>query len=131
LIKIYDIRNGRKRKKDYQVLVDRTTILGHPEVRYGEDMDTRKEFHYSYKKWILKQIFHKYNKKIIYKLLQLQKINKKHNKLELYCWCGEEKYCHSEIIRDILLDEEMMSDIEILSRIIAGGKNENNKKKRR
>lgn len=101
LNKIITIKNLRKEQPfyEFQVRVDRTSPLGNPFVMHEES--ERDQVCDQYEKYFNEQIKDK-NSAFVQELRRLYKILKKHNKLQLYCWCAP-KRCHAETIKKFLL----------------------------
>lgn len=94
------IKNLRKEKieHEYQVRVDRTSVLGNPFYMHNE----------SYRDDVCDKYALYFEKKIagedvafINELCRLANIAKKYGKLELFCWCAP-KRCHAETIKSFL-----------------------------
>ena len=101
LNKIITIKNLRKEQPfyEFQVRVDRTSPLGNPFVMNNES--ERDQVCDRYEEYFNEQIKDK-NSAFVQELRRLYKILKKHNKLQLYCWCAP-KRCHAETIKKFLL----------------------------
>lgn len=101
LDKIISIKNLRKEQPvyEYQVRVDRASVLGNPYVMHSEN--ERDQVCDQYEDYFKEQIKDK-NSAFMQELRRLYKILKKYNKLELYCWCAP-KRCHAETIKNFLL----------------------------
>lgn len=100
MIDIINIRN-KKPCKEYDVIVDRRSVLGNPFILYEEfdrDLVCDKYEHYFNNIINNKQI----NQPFINKLQHLIHLYEKHHKLRLFCWCYP-KRCHSETIRNYIL----------------------------
>lgn len=103
MITIKNLRNS-KPQCEWQVRVDRTSVLGNP--FYMSDESHRDEVCDKYEDYFYNMVgfdedagFHnikafRFNEE----LRRLVAIYKKHGKLELYCWCAP-KRCHAETIK--------------------------------
>lgn len=98
MIQIKNLRN-EKIKYEYDVRVDRTSVLGNP--FYMENESKRDEVCEKYKKYIIEKIKNK-DEKIIAEFKRLKAIYLKYKKLNLFCWCYP-KRCHAETIKNLLM----------------------------
>ena len=105
MIEICNLRN-EKPSQPYDVVVDRTSVLGNPFYMKNEnERDTVCE---SYDKrlkiivgsWIEDKELK--NRAMFTEIYRLVQIYKDHGKLRLFCWCAP-KRCHVESIRDFIL----------------------------
>lgn len=92
------IKNLRKEKikEEWQVRVDRASILGNPFVLEKESQ--RDKVCDDYAIWFDEQLSKPAFK---YELKKLKDILEEHGKLELFCWCVP-KRCHAETIKKYL-----------------------------
>ena len=88
-------------KYEYQVVVDRTSVLGNPFRMQSESQ--REEVCLKYEKWFYSQVENK-DTLFMQELSKLVAIYAKYNKLELFCWCYPKK-CHAEIIKNYIQDK--------------------------
>ena len=95
------IRNMRYNKpcEEWQVRVDRTSVLGNP--FYMESEAKRVEVCEKYDTYFKEKVKAK-DVAFMNELRRLYKIAKRFGKLELYCWCFP-KRCHAETIKKFLL----------------------------
>lgn len=98
MIEICNLRNC-KMEYVYDVRVDRKSVLGNP--FYMKDESKRDEVCDKYKKYFDKNVV--INDNFRKEVNRLVKIYMMHGKLRLFCWCYP-KRCHSEIIKDFIID---------------------------
>lgn len=94
------IKNLRNEKPQYewQVRVDRTSLLGNPFHMADESQrDKVCDKYEAYFNWIMQMKSSAFYKEVERLLFLL----KKHGKLELFCWCAP-KRCHAETIKNYL-----------------------------
>jgi hypothetical protein len=103
MIQIFNLRNIMPIKK-YDVIVDRTSILGNP--FYSRDESQRNLICDKYHIW-----FHKalntdaiQRKRFKQELCRLIKLYQTHDELNLFCWCTP-KRCHAETIKQYIESE--------------------------
>lgn len=94
-----EIKNLRfsKPEKEYDVRVDRASIVGNPYFMKDESM--RDEVCDKYEKYFMHNIVN--NKDFREFVLNLVSIYEKYGKLNLYCWCAP-KRCHAETIKNYI-----------------------------
>jgi hypothetical protein len=94
------IKNLRNEKpyKEWQVRVDRSSVLGNP--YYMANENERNKVCEQYETYFYSKI-ETNDKNFIAELQRLRSLLNKHNKLELYCWCYP-KRCHAETIKQYL-----------------------------
>lgn len=103
------IKNLRTEKPqyEYQVRVDRQSILGNPFYMQNENFRDivcdQYEKHFKLTIKAVKVGFATQEQiEFVEELKRLYKLLKKHHKLELFCWCTP-KRCHAETIKNFLL----------------------------
>lgn len=96
-IKIKNLRN-EKPSAEWQVKVDRSSVLGNP--FYMADESKRDEVCDKYAVYFKNKISLEDNA-FMTELRRLYRIAKRYGKLELFCWCAP-KRCHAETIREFL-----------------------------
>ena len=96
-ITIKNLRN-EKPYQEWQVRVDRSSILGNP--FYMATENERNKVCEQYEKYFDKKIKNQ-DFKFINELKRLKNLLTKYNKLELFCWCYP-KRCHAETIKQYL-----------------------------
>ena len=104
MITIKNLRN-EKPKEEWQVKVDRSSVLGNPFIMNNEN--ERQFVCNQYENWfnngnVTLKIPYEKLLKINDELERLKELYKKYNKLELFCWCAP-KRCHAETIKEYLL----------------------------
>ena len=87
-------------KETWQVRVDRETVLGNPYIL--EEDSVRDEVILQYKEWLENHIEAKTHE-IMTELNRIKKLHDDLGNIELFCWCAPLS-CHSEVIRDKILD---------------------------
>lgn len=94
------IKNLRFEKPqfEYQVRVDRASILGNPYFMHNES--ERDEVCDRYKTYFYQQF--NGNETFREAVRKLYRIAKHYGRLELFCWCAP-KRCHAETIRNCLM----------------------------
>ena len=97
MIEICNLRNC-KVEFDYDVKVDRTSVLGNPYRMYNETQ--RNKVCIDYELYFNAQIASN-NVEFLNELRRLYKIHKQFGKLRLFCWCYP-KRCHAETIKRFL-----------------------------
>ena len=106
------IKNLRfsKPEHEWQVKVDRSSVLGNP--FYMADESQRDKVCDKYEAYFKENIQN--TESAFYKEIErLYKILKKHGKLELFCWCAP-KRCHAETIKNYLEAKLPIYDLEEL-----------------
>ena len=103
------IRNLRSTKPqhDWQVRVDRTSVLGNP-FRMASESD-RDQVCKEYEAYFFNMLCREKKsglsdtkaRAFVQELRRLYKLAKTHGKLELFCWCAP-KRCHAETIKQFL-----------------------------
>lgn len=93
MIEICNLRNCRC-VNEYDVKVDRSSILGNP--FYMKDESMREEVIRKYNDYFLDKINE--DGKFKDEFYRLISIYKKYKKLRLFCWCAPKK-CHAEVIK--------------------------------
>lgn len=96
MIQIKNLRNEKPRF-EYQVKVDRTSVLGNPfymatEAQRDEVCDKYAEYFEEKRK---------NDVAFLNELRRLYKLHRQFGKLELFCWCAP-KRCHAETIKKFL-----------------------------
>lgn len=105
-VNICNFRNNACYYNEYDVMCDRSNILGNPFVMHNES--ERDKVCDLYIDYFNKRV--KNDQNFRNKLDYMIKLLKKHKKLNLWCWCAP-KRCHTETIRKYLLDNvEVESD---------------------
>ena len=94
------IKNLRFEKpyKEWQVKIDRSSILGNP--YYMKNENERNTVCEQYETYFYNKIKNN-DIRFIAELKRLKKLLEIYNKLELYCWCYP-KRCHGETIKQYL-----------------------------
>lgn len=94
------IKNLRfeKPNQEWQVKIDRSSILGNP--YYMKSENERNKVCEQYETYFYKKINNNDNN-FLAELKRLKNLLEKYNKLELYCWCYP-KHCHGETIKQYL-----------------------------
>ena len=94
------IKNLRFEKpyQEWQVKIDRSSILGNP--YYMKSENERNTVCEQYETYFYNKIKNN-DIRFIAELKRLKKLLEKYNKLELYCWCYP-KRCHGETIKQYL-----------------------------
>lgn len=103
MIIIKNLRNEQP-KEEWQVKVDRDSILGNP-FRMSHESQRNNVcdmYALSFKNMLVSNDMQ--SKEIQEELKKLVRLYKKHGKLELFCWCSP-KRCHAETIKDYLEKE--------------------------
>ena len=96
MIRIKNLR-FEKMEKEYDVRVDRRSILGNPYYMHSEE--ERDEVCEKYKAYFYKKIEEDMNFKT--EIDRLANIYRKYGQLNLFCWCAP-KRCHAETIKEYL-----------------------------
>lgn len=105
-INILNLRNT-KPQHEWQVRVDRTSVLGNPFYMRSENYrDEVCDKYESYFNDMLKRSKHSGSSNVkakvfVQELRRLYKIARTYGKLELFCWCAP-KRCHAETIKRFL-----------------------------
>lgn len=112
------IKNLRvsKAQHEWQVRVDRTSVLGNP--FYMKDESHRDEVCDKYESYFKAMVSRAENKAwndtraqtFVKELRRLYKLHKTYGKLELFCWCAP-KRCHAETIKAFL--ESFITEHEV------------------
>ena len=97
MITICNLRNERM-KFEYDVIVDRASILGNIYYMYSEEQ--RDEVCDKYEEYFNKQV--KENIKFKNELDRLINIYNKYGELRLFCWCYPRR-CHAITIKNYIL----------------------------
>ena len=97
MIEIKNLRN-QKPLYDWDVKVDRSSILGNPFHMYKEI--ERESVCNNYAEYFQEQMLN--NSKFIAEILRLRQLYQTHGKLNLFCWCTP-KRCHAETIKNEIL----------------------------
>lgn len=111
MIKVCSLRNNRLLSEEWQVRVDRASVLGNPFIMRDEsERDAVCDEYQVYfdaivnnKLSVLKNycVSSKEREEFMNELRRLYKLLRKYNTLELYCWCAP-KRCHAETIKNFL-----------------------------
>lgn len=97
MIQICNLRH-EKPSKQFDIIVDRTHILGCP-FRLKSEAD-REAVIFRYELWLNSEIT-KGNQRVLDELNYLSELYTAHGELRLFCWCAP-KQCHAEKIRDAI-----------------------------
>lgn len=97
MITIANLRN-RKPCEEWEVRVDRSSVLGNPFRMYDESQ--RDAVCDKYAAYFARKVEAK-DEAFMQELRRLYKIHRKYGKLVLYCWCVP-KRCHAETIKAFL-----------------------------
>ncbi|MFW6311492.1 MAG: DUF4326 domain-containing protein [Nanoarchaeota archaeon] len=97
------IKNLRyeKQKEEYDIKVDRSSVIGNPFYLGTDNPHSREIVCRKYGKWLKRELEHN-NSLVEKELRKLQKIYKKHGRVNLFCWCVP-KRCHAEEIKKELI----------------------------
>ena len=113
-INILNLSNT-KPQHEWQVRVDRTSVLGNPFRMFDEHdrdfvCDKYEEYFYMMFEAGTEPNFHNIGAQIfVNELRRLYKLAKTHGKLDLFCWCAP-KRCHAETIKRFL--ENYLNPVE-------------------